>query len=271
MTPESMRQDTAVPVPEISSASLAAPPAARRPENSSASARRYRSRRAIVAFLVLLLPFLVGGCGISGGSIPTGGLTRLQGRVVNAEDPLVPLTNVTVRILPLSGASQSQATTTDQNGDFAFPQVPTGQNNATIQVSVEPDNRPYHPLQWTITVTRNRPATLVAALPTTAFDVSQGKSVTLSPPLATVQVGDTIRFEAKVRDAAGTPLPVAPTLFLDGDVGVLNADGTFTGTSVGSGTITAFWYGNLTAAAQVNSRDAAGVPLPPPPPGIFPQ
>ena len=224
-----------------------------------------------LALWVVLIQAL--GCGngingISGGSIPTGG-SRLTGRAVTAEDPRVPISNATVSVQTTvpGQAPQTLQVTTDAEGNFAFPQVPTGSVNSRVQVTVRAPDSLFRPLALSFLLTNQRPATLIAALPASSFDVARGTSVTIMPPAASVHVGDTIVFTAQVRDRAGNVLPIMPSLLFDGDFGTLNADGTFTGT--GTGSIVAYWYGGITSAAQVTSNETTPS-SPPPPPPVFP-
>lgn len=257
MTPGNARRDTA--------ASFSAPSAALLPAAADARRRCLAGRVGALALLGLLL-LQTFGCGISGGSIPTGG-TRLAGRVVRAEDPTQPLPNteITVQATIPGQASRFLHATTDQDGRFAFDPVPTGASTARVEVSIRPNDPAFLASQWVFTLKNQRPATLIAAQPPASFDVQSVKALTIAPTNPSVHVGDSIRFSVQARDQAGNVLSIAPTLLFDGDIGVIANDGTFTSTQAGSGTVTAFWYGGLTYSTGVTANLTAPH-LPPPPP-----
>jgi len=257
MTPGNARRDPAASFSVPSSASL--------PALADACRRRLARGTGVFALLGLFL-LQTFGCGISGGSIPTGG-TRLAGRVVRADDPTQPLadTEITVQATPPGQASRFLQTTTDQDGRFAFAQVPTGTSTARVEVSIHPNVSDYRASQWVFTLKNQRPATLIAAQPPASFDIQRVKSLAIFPANPTIHVGDSIRFSVQARDQAGSVLPITPTLLFDGDFGVIASDGTFTSTQTGSGTVTAYWYGGLTFSTGVTANLTAPH-LPPPPP-----
>gem|GEM_PF-6777254 len=74
-----------------------------------------------------------------------------------------------------------------------------------------------------------------------------------------------MRYLAKILDANGQPLDLTPTLLLSDSLGTIATDGSFTGTTVGTATVTAIWYNNLRATANI-IVDNNAQQLPPAPP-----
>ena len=106
------------------------------------------------------------------------------------------------------------------------------------------------------------------SLPRTDFAVDRAKTLQISPSSARLPSGDTILFTALLRDQAGNPIPLTPTLLFDGGFGTINSDGTFfvpPGIGAGSGSITAFWY-VLPAQGATVTVDNTLAPKPPPAP-----
>jgi hypothetical protein len=255
MTPGKERRPAVAPsqTPIIADVAPVSPHAPSR--GTACGTRRWKKRIAALLLLGLCL-FYALGCGISGGSIPPGG-SRLAGRVFMAEDPTQSIANATVsiQVTPPGLPVQTLQVTTDAQGAFAFNNVTTGPSSSRIAVSVQPGTANIQPLQWTFLLTANRPVTLLASLPPASFDVNRVTSVSLSPSIADVQVGDSLRFVAQARDKSGNILPVTPSLLIDGDLGTIHPDGTFTGTHSGEGSIVAFWYGGVTFSGQIITEE----------------
>lgn len=228
--------------------------------------RRIAAQSAAI-LLVAALAWLLPACGISGGSIPTG-TSRLAGRVVSATSPQTPLANSIVRVSSLMGTHPTvQQVTTGADGNFNFPAVVTGNGNTTVQVQVSAPNGTFQTFQWSFLMTKGQPETLIASLAPSSVDVTQVKTVTISPSTTSVQVGDTARITAQVLDVSGNVLSLTPSLFFDGDFGTISGDGLFTGTTSGTGTITAVWYDNQTSstARVISDKNTPAAPPPAPP------
>jgi hypothetical protein len=257
MTPGNLRRATVLPTTQTRPSANIAPIGGGPAHSTDPRAPRWSVWIGVFLLCgLLLLPALGCGNGISGGSIPPGG-SRFVGRVFQAEDPTQPLVNATVivKATPPGQTTQTLQTTTDAQGDFAFAQVPTGQTSGRVAVSIQPSDANTLPLNWSFQMTNNRPVTLLAALPPATYDVQIGTSVDIVPSIVNVQVGDAVPITAQVRDSSGHVLPVEPSLLFDGDVGIINPDGSFTITQKGSGTVVAFWYGGVTFSAQLIAQN----------------
>lgn len=230
-----------------------------------------RRRARLLALPVLLA--LMTGCGnaLSGGSIPSG-KTRVKGKVVPAERPIG--SGVHARIQITSTAAGQEPTTytatTDDRGAFDIQDIKTGETAGNVQMSITPDDPALRANQLSFGVTNRGVVNMLATVPTRSFDVSRGVTIVLDPPNLTLHPGETVRFQAKVLDAAGATLPVTPSLVLNGDFGTPGPDGTFTGTGQGSGFVTAYWYGTPPARGQIVVDEKSSTNPKPPPPPVFP-
>lgn len=231
------------------------------------------SRRSVVLWCGLLLlsgAAILSGCGgataFTGGGFPIGKAAVL-GRVVDAQNPAINLPNVRLTLFstPEEGGTKVLTTTSDANGEYNFPEVPTGKFSAPVQVSVEPSNPDYRTQSVTFQVYNGRNASLLVSLPRQSVDINLGKSLTVTPSTSTLPPGATVRYLVKVLDADGQRLDLTPTLLLSDALGTIATDGSFTGTMTGTATVTAIWYNNLRAIASV-IVDNNAPQLPPAPP-----
>ncbi len=227
------------------------------------------SRRAAFLALCAALPFGQLACGISGGSIPPGRASGLQGQVVLAENTATPLPNSTVSVLvtPDNGVSTLVETKTDAAGRFALQNLSAGVNYADLVVTVKPFSEDERSQQITVRIPARRTTTLISALTRSTTDISQIAEVGVSPQKVVVRPGDTVKFKPVFRDSAGNvlALPLAATLVLTDDRGTLMPDGTFTASASGAVSLKVFWYNALSATAAVNVQ-SPGEPITPPPP-----
>lgn len=232
-------------------------------------------QRIGVLFLLWAIACGLAGCGslgstsFSGGGVPIGG-SRLFGRVVAASSPSTSLPNVDVRVTatPDGGVARDMQTTTGQDGSFNFSNVLPGFSNGTVQVTATPADPAYRAQQIAFSVANGHTEQLIVTLPPSSFDPTTASSVTLSLASPAVPSGGSVQVLALVRDAAGKPLPVMPTLAFDGNFGTLNANGTFSvpaGVLSGTGTISAYWYSLPPPSQQIHVGDN-GSDQPPNPP-----
>lgn len=227
--------------------------------------------------LLGLCALLVGlhGCGgisaLSGGSIPIG-LTRVYGKVVRADNPLIPLSNASVSLVSpsVSADKGNFKVNTDANGKFDFPNIPLGAASDIVKVSVEPNNSSLRATQLTFATADKSASNLIVAVPPANFDVSQVAGVVISPTNIKVRTDVTTQLTVRVVNSAGQPLPVVPSLLFNGTTGTLGTDGTFFSTGIGTGSIIAIWSNTIhsdTATIQVDNT-LPDNPAPPPPPQI---
>jgi hypothetical protein len=243
-----------------------------RPKQSAGS----RVLRRIAAGIVLL--FIAGGLpacsaistdNFSGGGVPIGG-SRLFGRVVSAANTSTNLSNVTVdvRATPEGGVEHDIRMKTGNDGMFDFTNVLPGVPVGNVQITATPADTAYQPATLSFNVANGHTEQLILTLPPASFDPASAQSVAIAIASPAVPTGSSVQVQAVVRDAAGMPLPVSPTLVFDGDFGMLGPDDTFTvpaNVQAGTGTITAFWY-NLLPQSQPIHVDSTASPQPPQPP-----
>ena len=232
---------------------------------------RFLTRRNFGRGLLLCAAAVLSGCGggisnFTGGGFPIG-KSAVIGRVVDARHPatVLPNVNLTLFSTPTEGTTRILRTMTDANGEYSFPDVPTGEVSAPIMVAVEPTNGEYRSQSVSFQVYNGRSASMIVALSPKSFDADQAKSITISPPTNTLPPGSTVRYTARVYDEAGQILPVTPTLVVNDALGTLSPDGLFTAATTGTSTMQAFWYNNLHASATI-IVDSNAIPLPPVPP-----
>jgi hypothetical protein len=235
---------------------------------------RFGKRLAALSAL-LLLEWGLTACAtlnaptFSGGGVPIGG-SRVFGRVVSAANPATNLSNVTVKIeaTPSGGTPRDLQTTTGQDGSFSFSNVLPGFSSGTVQVTATPSDPAFQAQEIGFTVSNGHTQQMIVTLPPASFDPATATSITIGVASPAVPSGGSIEIQAVLRDGAGKPLSVSPTLVFDGNFGMLNTDGTFfvpQGILTGSGTITAFWFGLPPQSQQIHV-DPNASPQPPSPP-----
>jgi len=215
------------------------------------------------------------GCGgispssFSGGGVPIGG-SRLFGRVVAANNTAINLSNVAVSVqaTPDGGVQTTTQMTTAQDGTFSFSNVLPGFSNGTVAVTATPADPSYQAQQVTLSVANGHTEQMIISLAPASFDISTAASISLALASPAVPGGGSVQVQAVVRDAAGRPLPIVPTLVFDGNFGMLAPDGTFSvpaGTQSGMGTISAYWYTLLPQMQQIHVDNNAAQQPPNPP------
>jgi hypothetical protein len=230
------------------------------------------SRRSLLrgtgAGLALALLATLAGCGgngFTGGGVPIG-KSRLKGLVLSAESPRTPVPNALITVRARSGSNVfTIQRLTDTLGVFDIADIPTNEVTGEVEVSVTPENPALRSQQVAFLLSNGRTASLIVSLPRFSYDIAQEMTLRFSPPQATIQPGQSIRFDAQVRDRNGNELPLEPTLLFSDDFGTLNPDGTFRASSAGTGEVFAFWYNAQRAAASVIVNSPGGNPPPPPP------
>ena len=230
-------------------------------------------RRASSGLMVLLVALFLclPGC-FDGGSIPPAiapGLSRVYGRVMTAELPLRPFTRamVTLRVPSTNGEIITLTQFTNDSGQFDISKVPTGRYSTTVQIIAHSEDNNLSSPQMTFRLFNGHAANLIITMPSADFDVLQGKEVVLNPPTSTIAPHETVHFSAQVRDAAGKVLSVQPSLLFNDDFGSINQDGTFSSSSIGTGTVFAFWYNTEPKTANIIVTTPGTIPPPPPPTG----
>jgi hypothetical protein len=238
-----------------------------------AQRKRFASGFALLACCALLATMV--GCGgvnaFTGGGFPIG-RAALRGKVVRADSPLTTIPNATVTVAITAEGVNTQPLqfVADKDGNFAFPQVPTGRINARLDVTIDPNNADFDTQKLSFIITNGRDESLIASLSPAAFAITQSASLRIMPVSIQIRPQNTVQITAQVLDAQGNALPVSPSLLLDGSIGTIGGDGLFYGTTNGSGAIYALWYNNLvTSGVQVKvDSSLPDNPTPPPPPKI---
>ena len=230
------------------------------------SRRRRLARRRLLSALALSLSGCSGGNAFTGGSVPIGKAV-LKGRVARSEDATLPLYNAQITLVatPQNSDAKIFHAATDHNGVFTVTDIPTDAVSGPVTVTATSADGAYKAQQISFRLTNNHSASVVFALPPATYTPAIGTTLTLSPAHLTAQPGQRVPFAAQIKDPNGVLLPLAPTLFFDDSFGVLNPDGTFSATSVGTGAIAAYWYNGLKASATV-TVSATQQALPPSPP-----
>ena len=277
-TPARKEQQPGAPLPaqELSVASVRSA----RDDRANVEARQDHSaaKRLWSAALLLLLAAMLAACGtlgsnsFSGGGVPIGG-SRVFGRVVSAINTTMSLPNVAIQIqaTPDGGIARNLQTTTGPDGSFNFSDVLPGFSNGTLQVTATPADPGYQAQQIAFTVANGHTVQMIVTLPPTSFDNKTANSVLLTLASPAIPSGSSVQLQAIVRDLAGKPLRVQPTLVFDGNFGNLEPDGTFTvpaGTLSGMGAITAYWYRLPPQTLRIRVDNNA--PPQPPNPPILP-
>jgi hypothetical protein len=213
------------------------------------------------------------GCGgisnFTGGGFPIG-KSRLAGRVVRAESPLVavPAASVTLTVSPGTAQERVYSILAGDDGTFAFESVPTGDGSVSVQVTITPRDAETRAQHLSFLLTRDKEATLIAALPRTSVDLKQGVSVSITPNNYTAPQGSSVPFRAEVKDSDGKTLPLAPSLLFTGSFTTIRTDGTVYGVDTANGSIVAFWndtlVSNLLSVVVDDTIKPGDVPPPPP-------
>lgn len=246
---------------------------------------RRRLANLLASVLLLSLAFAsIAGCGggslaFDGGHIPVGGGNRaslVSGTVFLAEDFTSPVPNavVTVTNTSVAGVNRTQTMKTGKDGSFSFASVPDVPTVNQFQVSVAPppgSNRAAQ--QMSFPVNGGATVSVLVAMPKITFDQTLPASVAITPSAFQLHSGDTVKITAQLLDAQGVQLPVSPSLVFTGGFGVIQPDGLFTSSTVGTGAISAYWYTGQ-ALLQSNSAtvtaDTSTPYQPPPPPVVAP-
>ncbi len=227
----------------------------------SPARRNRRARRRLLAALAITLHGCGGGNAFTGGSVPIG-KAALKGRVVRSEDASLPLYNALITIVaaPQNSNATILHTMTDHNGNFSVTGIPTDAVNGAVTVTATPAENAFKAQQVSFQLSNNHSATVVFALPPAAYTPAVGTTLTIVPSSFAALAGQRVSFTALLRGPDGAPLPLTPTLFVDDSYGALNSDGTFTGTSAGTSSITAYWYNGLKSSAVVSVTGQQVVP-----------
>ena len=226
------------------------------------------------AVLGVLAWALVGCAGsgppsFSGGGVPIGG-SRLFGRVVAAAKPSVSVGNVALQVqaTPDGGTPVNLQTTTGPDGTFNVSNVMPGSASGTVQITATATEPGYETQRFAFSLASGHTAQAIVTLPPASFDPTSAKTIALAIASPAVPTGGSVQIQAVVRDAAGQPLGVMPSLVFDGIFGTLAQDGTLTvpkGILSGTGSISAYWF-NLGAQSQPIHVDPNAGQQPPSPP-----
>ena len=200
---------------------------------------------AIAAVVAALLALSGCGGGSSSGTNPSGGDNgSLSGKVVHGDAVNTALPGATVTVTNATGEVVATGTT-DGLGNFLLPSVPVGQ----VTVLIETPNEASYGSQSVpgVTITRDTRTTLT--IPVLRVTDSAPTQITLAPSSATIDLRGQVAFSAAVASGASA-LAVTPVFLAPASIGVIDRNGVFTATQVGSGTITAI-CGDITATATV--------------------
>ncbi len=234
--------------------------------------------RLALLFTAIPVSMFAVGCGngstsFDGGHIPTGNssVVSISGKSFNAESVTTPVAGATVSITNLSVPSSSvQLAQTGSDGSFVVA-LPDTLAKSTVQVTVTPPvGSDRQPQRLTIPASAGVPLTVLVSMPQIGFDVSSAVSVTVVSSSLSVHSGDTIAVGAELLNAQGKVLPDAPSMVFSGSNGILQPDGLFTSTSVGTGSVTAYWNNGLSqlqSTASITADTKTTVKPPPPPVG----
>lgn len=223
----------------------------------------------------LMAGMVVCGCGHGGGGFPfTGGgfpnglNTRMSGRLVHADNSLLPLANAAITLTvstPRFVLAQLQATSA-VDGTFSFPAIPTGAYSVSADIDIVPADRGEQEQKFKFALMHDQPVQLIAALPPASFDISQAASVTLTLSRTTVPTAVNIPFVTKVIDNQGNTISLSPSLLFYGGFGSIGIENTFYATSSGSGQMIAIWSSTLhSAAVNITADENLKHDMTPPP------
>ncbi|OPZ85790.1 MAG: Bacterial Ig-like domain (group 2) [bacterium ADurb.Bin429] len=190
-----------------------------------------------VCFCVLsgMLMMLLIGCG-GGGSTPGPTLVAVSGLVLDSST-LTGVAGATVELTSTGGRATSRAAqwlaTTDATGYYEMIDVAPG--HATMKIAM-PENSPYDSIEVALYVSADRPSSSVTVkLNPKGIAVTE---IAINPKTpAGLQVGATQQFTAII--ATNPPIPLSATFTVTGNIGTIDANGLFTATRPGTGTVTA--------------------------------
>ncbi|NCO95896.1 MAG: hypothetical protein COZ06_00625 [Armatimonadetes bacterium CG_4_10_14_3_um_filter_66_18] len=160
----------------------------------------------------------------------------VSGRVLDATSEETGVGGAEVLITEQSRAARqgSKRDVTDADGYYVVEEVQPGK--CMMEIRLPADSR-YNTLQIEIEVPGDRPTTSVWVR-LLGKDVPEPTSVTISPKSPSVQAGQTLQFTAVV--APNPQMKVTHvTLLVQGDIGTINAQGLFTATKPGTGSVVA--------------------------------
>jgi hypothetical protein len=166
---------------------------------------------ATIAATALLLVGCEGGGGGGGGGAPAPGTANVEGRVVSASDPTTGVNGAIVEVPDRSATRQ--ATTSGATGNFALSGVPVGVLELTIRMPV---TGAYH--TTTVRVQTGAGATTRLTVALVPASLAQPNELFIAPRDTVMQTGVTREFNAEVRDATGTEIPVQASWALIGDI-----------------------------------------------------
>ena len=177
------------------------------------------------------------GGNLTGGSIPIGG--DIGGRVYKAQ-ALTPVADAAVQLLTASGnVNNTQVTGAD--GSFIFTHVPQGHWNLQVKQGKQVVNMPV--------VLDSNPISVSVVVENTPMQITQ-LQVQPAGPAISLNLGDTLAFQAAGIDVSGSAHTVAASWLMHGPVGTISPTGIFTATQAGTGTVTAT-YQHHSAFVQI--------------------
>lgn len=222
-----------------------------------------RSQPASLYLLALLLgvvSLFTSGCGgslssFTGGGIPPG-RSAVLGQVILSANPTQPVPNATVSITTSTPNGQflTYQVYTDSNGQFAINGIPTGSVDSPVKVQVLPNDSSLQPQTFSFLLHNNRPTQLVIALLPVGFSATSVAKITVNQ----VQTSGTPLYKAQAFDAQGNLLAIFPTLIIDGGLATINADGTFSLSSVATNVVPQ----SITATVPNNTSNPPTATLP---------
>ncbi len=203
---------------------------------------------AVLTFATLVIIVGLCGCGGGGGAPPPpAGTASIQGVVVAGNDTGSVIVGSEVTVEP-----PGVTTTTNTLGQFLLASLPGGNLTLTATAPLDPN---YQPASLIVPTTPGQTTTVnVALLPTSAGDPVL---VTIDPMNPVIEVFGQVTFRSQVVNASGL-VAVEPTWMVNGDIGAIGLDGTFTALNPGTGSIVA-------VAGSVSTSTSAVVTGPRPP------
>lgn len=204
-------------------------------------------RTPLKFFLSGLFAFIALGCGLSGGSVPTGnpGPARLSGTVFDAQDVSFPIAKAFVEIVTPEG--KVIRARTDAEGRFLV-EVERGKKflirirppevfteifeEQEVEIEVEADEEEVH---------------LILLLPRgDGQPIPQFMAMRIEPEEVTLKVGEQVHFQVTTTP----PANIRPIWSVHGGIGIITPDGLFTATHPGQGRVVAR-FRRFRAFAQV--------------------
>jgi len=172
----------------------------------------------------VLVTVVAGGAGLS-----------MSGRVGDGVDPLTPVPDVTVRLVPADTTLASVEGVTDADGYFYIPDVPPGAGTLEVE---PPAGSAYAGWAHPFTVPSDRSPWLdLLVVPQVIEDAVT--AITVEPADAMWNQGDIVLYTATVTDSASSVYSVTPMWFATGDAGWIDQDGWFSASGAGAGEILA--------------------------------